>query len=35
MYEDCHSLSILPFDADAFINTVMWFKESVDGLEKH
>lgn len=29
MYEDCHSLSQLPFDADAFINTVLWFKQSV------
>jgi len=30
MYEDCHSLSQLPVDTDALINTVLWFKESVE-----
>jgi hypothetical protein len=29
MYEDCHSLSQVPVDTDALINTVMWFQQSL------
>lgn len=29
LYEDCHSLSQVPVDTDALINTVLWFQESL------
>nr|CAH0112866.1 unnamed protein product [Daphnia galeata] len=29
MYEDCHSLSQVPVDTDALINTVLWFQQSL------
>ena len=30
MYEDCHSLSQVPVDTDALINTALWFKQSLE-----
>ena len=30
LYEDSHSLAQVPHDTDCLINTVLWFKESVE-----
>lgn len=30
LYEDNHAISQVPYDTDALINTVMWFKQSVE-----
>lgn len=30
-YDDCHPLAKLPVDADATINTVLWFRDASAG----
>jgi len=32
LYEDCHSLAQVANDTDCLINTVLWFKESVENV---